>query len=93
MSMGSLFAIRPRVFVSYHHRGDQPYYDAFSKHFHDTHEAIYDNSLERRVDSDDVDYVRRRIWRALSPALPAPLFWSEGTHGVANTLIGKLMLA
>jgi len=50
-----------KVFVSYHHGGDQPYYDAFSKAFHDTYDVIYDNSLERVVDSEDVEYVMRRI--------------------------------
>jgi antiphage defense system Thoeris ThsB-like protein len=53
--------VRHKIFVSYHHGGDQPYYDVFSRTFHDTYEAIYDNSLERRVQSDDADYVRRRI--------------------------------
>lgn len=54
-------AVKPRVFVSYHHGGDQNYYDAFSKTFCDTYDIITDNSLERKVDSDDVDYVMRRI--------------------------------
>lgn len=53
--------VKHRVFVSYHHGGDQAYYNAFSTAFHDTYDVIYDNSLERRVDSDDVDYVMRRI--------------------------------
>jgi hypothetical protein len=52
--------VRHRIFVSYHHSRDQGYYDAFSRAFHDTHEAIYDNSLERRIGSADVDYVIRR---------------------------------
>jgi hypothetical protein len=52
---------RPRIFTSYHHGGDQNYYDAFSRTFHDSYEAIYDNSLERTIDSDNVDYVMRRI--------------------------------
>src|SRR5688572_907132 len=58
---GILPPIKHKVFVSYHHRGDQAYYNAFSEAFHDTYEVIYDNSLERRIDSDDVDYIRRRI--------------------------------
>lgn len=53
--------IKHKVFLSYHHRGDQAYYDAFSTMFDDTYDVIYDNSLERRVDSDDVEYVMRRI--------------------------------
>ena len=53
--------VKHKVFVSYHHGGDQNYYDAFSKTFHDDYKSIYDNSLERRVDSDNTDYVLRRI--------------------------------
>jgi MTH538 TIR-like domain (DUF1863) len=53
--------VKHKIFISYHHGGDQAYYDAFSNAFHDTYEVIYDNSLERQVDSDDVDYVMRRI--------------------------------
>lgn len=54
-------AIKRKVFVSYHHGGDQAYYDAFSRAFHDRYEVVYDNSLERMIDSDNVDYVMRRI--------------------------------
>jgi hypothetical protein len=50
-----------KVFMSYHHGGDQAYYDAFSQAFHDTYEVITDNSLERQIDSDNVEYVMRRI--------------------------------
>jgi hypothetical protein len=53
--------VRHRVFVSYHHAGDQQYYDAFSRASHDTHEVVYDNSLERMIDSGDINYVIRRI--------------------------------
>lgn len=53
--------VKPKIFVSYHHRGDQAYYDAFSRTFHDAYDSITDNSLEREIDSDDVDYVTRRI--------------------------------
>jgi len=53
--------VKHKIFVSYHHRGDQAYYDAFSHAFHDSYDVIYDNSLERQVDSDDVEYVLRRI--------------------------------
>lgn len=53
--------VRHRIFVSYQHSRDQVFYEAFSRTFHDTHEAVFDNSLERRIDSDDVDYVIRRI--------------------------------
>lgn len=54
-------AVKRKVFVSYHHGGDQAYYNAFSKAFHDTYDVIADNSLEREVDSDSVEYVMRRI--------------------------------
>jgi hypothetical protein len=56
-----LAQIKRKIFVSYHHRGDQAYYNAFSRTFCDQYDVIYDNSLERQIDSDDVDYVRRRI--------------------------------
>lgn len=54
-------AVKHKVFVSYHHDGDQAHYDAFSRTFHDTHETIHDNSLDRAFDSADTDYVMRRI--------------------------------
>jgi hypothetical protein len=53
--------VKHKIFVSYHHGGDQAYYDAFSTAFHDTYDVIYDNSLERRIGSDNVDYVMRQI--------------------------------
>jgi hypothetical protein len=54
-------AVRRRIFVSYHHGGDQHFYDAFSQHFHDNMEVVSDRSLERAFDSDDSAYVMRRI--------------------------------
>ena len=53
--------IKRKVFLSYHHDGDQYYYNEFSKKFHDEYEAVTDNSLDRRVDSEDIDYVMRCI--------------------------------
>ena len=53
--------VKRSIFVSYHHGGDQAYYDAFTKAFADTYDVIFDNSLERRVDSDNVNYVLQRI--------------------------------
>lgn len=50
-----------QIFVSYHHSNDQWYYDEFSRIFNDTYDVIQDNSLERVIDSDDPDYVMRRI--------------------------------
>jgi hypothetical protein len=52
---------RRKVFVSYHHGGDQWFYNEFSRVFHDRWETLYDNSLERQVDSDDTRYVMQRI--------------------------------
>ncbi|WP_316227119.1 TIR domain-containing protein [Bradyrhizobium sp. SZCCHNS3052] len=52
---------RRRVFVSYHHRADQAYYEDFSSVFHDGFEAITDTSLERRIDSADFAYIMRCI--------------------------------
>ena len=49
------------VFVSYHHGGDQAYYDAFTKAIAATYDILFDNSLERRIDSDNVNYVLQRI--------------------------------
>lgn len=53
--------IKRSVFISYHHGGDQWYYDEFSRLHHDEYETLWDNSLERRIDSDNVDYVIQRI--------------------------------
>lgn len=53
--------VRRKIFVSYHHANDQAYYNTFSKVFHDQYEAIQDNSLDREVDSDNTDYIMRRI--------------------------------
>jgi hypothetical protein len=53
--------VRRQVFVSYHHGGDRAWYDAFAKHFGDSYEVIEDNSVERAIDSDNVEYVMRRI--------------------------------
>lgn len=53
--------VKHRVFVSYHHGGDQAYYDAFSTRFHDNYDVIHDVSLDAEVESDDAEYVMRRI--------------------------------
>jgi hypothetical protein len=50
-----------KIFVSYYHGGDQAYYDIFSQRFSDEWGVVTDNSLERAIDSDDTDYVMRRI--------------------------------
>jgi hypothetical protein len=53
--------IRRRVFISYHHAHDQRYYDALSRTLHDQMDLIFDNSLDRQIDSDDTNYVIQRI--------------------------------
>lgn len=53
--------VRRDVFVSYHHGGDQAYYDDLSKTMHDRLQLLTDNSLERRIDSSNHDYIMRRI--------------------------------
>jgi len=53
--------VKRAVFISYHHGGDQAYYDAFVNAFDGTYDILSDNSLEREIDSDDVNYVLQRI--------------------------------
>lgn len=60
-AFGSNALVRRRVFISYHHSVDQVFYDVLSMAFHEAYELISDTSLERRIDSDDVNYVLRRI--------------------------------
>jgi hypothetical protein len=50
-----------KVFISYHHRNDQAYYEMLSTTFAETYEIIYDNSIERIIESDNVEYVMQRI--------------------------------
>lgn len=61
----NLFGIAPNirrsVFVSYHHGGDQAFYDNLSALTDDRLQLIRDNSLERRIDSADNTYILRRI--------------------------------
>ena len=53
--------IKPRVFVSYHHKLDQAYYDSLSRAMSGTYSLVSDNSLDRTIDSDNVGYVMRQI--------------------------------
>lgn len=52
---------KPRAFISYHHDNDQAWYDRFSRLFSDIYDLVTDSSLDRLIDSDDPDYVMRRI--------------------------------
>lgn len=62
--MGSLYEtlkVKPKVFVSYHHKLDQSYYDRLVEAMTGTYSLIHDNSLDRMIDSDNVEYVMRQI--------------------------------
>jgi hypothetical protein len=50
-----------RVFVSYHHHADRWFYSEFSRVFAGMYEAVRDNSVEREIDSNDAEYVMRKI--------------------------------
>lgn len=50
-----------RIFVSYHHGGDREFYELFSNTFCGQFDVVHDNSPERRIDSDDAEYVLRRL--------------------------------
>ena len=55
--------LRPRrkVFISYHHRNDQGWYDRFSTLYSSNLELFSDNSLDRVIDSDNSEYLNRTI--------------------------------
>lgn len=53
--------VRRKVFVSYHHDQDRPYYQALVDRFADRYELVHDNSVDRTIDSDNPEYVMRRI--------------------------------
>lgn len=52
---------KPRVFVSYHHAGDQYWYNRFSAIFSNTYDLITDRSLEEPFDSTNTNYLRQVI--------------------------------
>jgi len=52
---------RRRIFVSYHHAWDQVYYNEFANACGADWEAVHDRSLRNAVDSDDLQYVYRRV--------------------------------
>ena len=62
--MSGLYRIPPspksKVFVSYHHHGDAAYYDLFARHF-EGYNVVQDTSVDREIDSDNVDYVIQTI--------------------------------
>lgn len=50
-----------RIFVSYHHGNDKAYYDNFSQFFSASYDVIQDNSVDRDIDSTNVDYIIQNI--------------------------------
>lgn len=56
-----LLLTKRKIFVSYHHALDQRWHDAFSTIMTEVYDSVTDNSLERALDSDDPEYVMRRI--------------------------------
>lgn len=53
--------VKPKVFVSYHHEQDQPYYDRFAMLFADGYDIITDNSIDRIIASTDAIYQQQVI--------------------------------
>jgi hypothetical protein len=50
-----------RVFISYHHRGDQAFKAVLQKLYSTDYDLLEDRSLERLLDTDDLKYVEREI--------------------------------
>lgn len=65
-------AVKRKVFVSYHHDGDQPYYDAFARFFADTHEVLADFAGSHH---------RQRGRRLCDATNPRRLHLREFVHG------------
>jgi hypothetical protein len=49
------------VFISYHHAHDEYYYDWVSRQFSETYKIIRDNSIEDPFESENSEYVMRKI--------------------------------
>ena len=48
-----------KVFISYHHKGEQSAVDSFVNTFSNDYDVFTDKSLERAAESDDVDYLNQ----------------------------------
>ncbi len=46
-----------RVFISYHHEGEQTIVNDFIRNFSDRYDVFTDRSLDRAADSQDVEYL------------------------------------
>lgn len=55
------YPTKHKVFISYHHRGDQGWFDRFTDLFAEHYEIFYDESLDGRIRSDDPEYINRAI--------------------------------
>lgn len=55
------YGTKRKVFISYHHRGDQKWFDEFTRLFSERYEIFFDNSLDGRIRSDDPEYINRKI--------------------------------
>jgi hypothetical protein len=62
-SLATLLGIpeKRKVFISYHHHGDQAYKEALVAQYCDSYDLLEDNSLGRMIDTDDLEYVEREI--------------------------------
>ena len=54
-------ALKPRVFVSYHHKSDQFYYEKFCKTFSGSYDILMDTSRERALQTDKAEYLMHII--------------------------------
>lgn len=53
--------VKRKVFISYHHKDDQVWYDRFQKIFCNLYDCFTDRALNEPVRSDDSEYVHRKI--------------------------------
>jgi len=59
---GNMFNfIKRKIFISYHHGNEQKSFDLFKKHFSERFDVFYDNSLERIIQSNNTQYISRKI--------------------------------
>ncbi len=48
-----------KVFISYHHKGEQKIVDNFIETFSDDYDVFIDESLDRAADSEDAEYLNQ----------------------------------
>jgi hypothetical protein len=54
-----------KVFISYHHKGEQKVVDDFIKQFSEDYDVFTDSSLSDAADSDDADYLNQVCQKAI----------------------------